>query len=354
MRRPKRSIGYSTQTLARLAEIPGVQSAAVCLTLPYERALNVGGKWVNAKPGAEVIPIFNETYVTNGYFDTFRIPLVRGRYLNDGDRGNTDPVMVVNQEFVRRNSPLEDPIGRQLGPRHAAPHRRGCRRHPAEGGLGQLRTGERDARCVHSREPVERQHGDDGAHVVCAELGGAHRSGRCRGSSPAMARSMEQVDPQLPFAKFRTIDDVRGEAVATPRARAVLLGSLAALALLLSAIGLYGLVANSVAERTRELGIRIALGATPAATVRVAALPGLVFGGIGLAVGLALARDQQFCDAAPGLGCHGRRPAHLRARDGRCSARCRDCDARARAPDLEIESDPRAPPVVNGARGAQD
>ena len=277
------------QTLARLSEIPGVQSAAVCLTLPYERALNVGGRWVNARPGAEVVPTFNETYVTANYFETFRIPLVRGRYLNDGDRATTERVMVVNQEFVRRNSPLDDPLGREIGP--GTPRR-------IVGVVGdiQQKAGWGNFGPVNAMPAayIPASQLSDGmvtmVHTWFAPSWVVRTAGPLEGIVPAMTRAMEQVDPQLPFAKFRTIDDVRGEAVATPRARAVLLGSLAALALLLSAIGLYGLVANSVAERTRELGIRIALGATPVATVRVAALPGVVFGGIGLAAGLALAR----------------------------------------------------------------
>lgn len=105
-----------------------------------------------------------------------------------------------------------------------------------------------------------------------------------------MQRAVESVDPQLPFAKFRTLDAVRGEAVATERGRAVLLGSLAVLALLLAAVGIYGLVASSVTERTRELGIRMALGATPIRTLASAALPGLALGGLGVAIGVALAR----------------------------------------------------------------
>jgi ABC-type antimicrobial peptide transport system permease subunit len=91
-------------------------------------------------------------------------------------------------------------------------------------------------------------------------------------------------------AKFRTLDDVRGEAVATPRAQALLLGSLAGLAVLLAAVGLYGLVASAIAERTRELGIRLALGATSRQAIATVALPGLALAGVGAAVGGVAAR----------------------------------------------------------------
>jgi ABC-type antimicrobial peptide transport system permease subunit len=105
-----------------------------------------------------------------------------------------------------------------------------------------------------------------------------------------MQRAVQSVDPLLPFAKFRTLDDVRGETLATQRAQALLSGSLALLAVLLAAIGLYGLVANSVAERRRELGIRMALGATAARASVAAATPGITLAAIGIVIGLAAAR----------------------------------------------------------------
>ena len=101
---------------------------------------------------------------------------------------------------------------------------------------------------------------------------------------------VEKIDPQLPFREFRTIDDVRAQATAVQRIQAVLLGSLSLLALLIAAVGIYGLVASGVVERTRELGIRAALGATPMQTVRAAAIPTVALAAAGVGIGLVLAR----------------------------------------------------------------
>jgi ABC-type antimicrobial peptide transport system permease subunit len=106
----------------------------------------------------------------------------------------------------------------------------------------------------------------------------------------SMSQAVEAVDPLMPFAKFRTIDDVRGEAVAMQRAQARLLGTLAGLALLLAAVGLYGLVANTVAERRSELGIRIALGASARQAIASAAVPGFLLAVAGAAIGGVAAR----------------------------------------------------------------
>ena len=110
------------------------------------------------------------------------------------------------------------------------------------------------------------------------------------GIAAEMQRAVEPVDPLLPFAKFRTLDDVRSEAVATQRSQTVLLGALAVLALMLAAVGLYGLVANTVAERRRELGIRIALGASSRQAIAVAATPGSILAVAGVGIGALAAR----------------------------------------------------------------
>jgi ABC-type antimicrobial peptide transport system permease subunit len=102
--------------------------------------------------------------------------------------------------------------------------------------------------------------------------------------------AMSSVDPQLPFSGFHTMSDLHSDSLALQRLETTLLGSLAALALLLSAIGIYGLIASSVAERTREFGIRLALGSPILRAIREIALPGIVLSGTGLLIGCALAR----------------------------------------------------------------
>src|SRR5439155_12311640 len=116
-----------------------------------------------------------------------------------------------------------------------------------------------------------------------------------RGAAPsrdliaAMRDALHNVDPQLPFNRFRTLDDVRDEAVTVQRLEAAVLGGLALIAMLLATIGQYGLIASSVAQRHRELGVRIALGATPLQAVRTATAPGIALGATGVAIGLVLA-----------------------------------------------------------------
>jgi predicted permease len=278
------------ETLDRIHAVPGVQSAAVCLTLPYERALNVGGRWVGAKSPDDVVPLLNMTYVTPEYFEMLRIPIVRGRVFAPADNASGAPVIVLNEAFVRRYSPKEDPIGRQL----------------AQGGASRTVVG------IVGDIQQKAGWGDFGpvapvpaAYVPAAQFSDAafkmvhtwfspswlvRTAGPQGGVAAEMQRAVQTVDSQLPFAKFRTLDEVRGEAVATERAQATLLGSLAALALLLAAVGIYGLVASSVVERTRELSIRMALGATPLQTLQAAVFPGIAIGLAGVAIGVACAR----------------------------------------------------------------
>ena len=282
-----RIVPLFNETLARMHAIPGVERAAVALTLPYERALNNGFRFVGGSAPSQLVSM---TYVTPEYFDALRIPVIRGRALADADAANSAPVVVVNQAFVRRYSPEQDPVGRQMssggsmrtiigivgdvqqkvsfgnfGPIAATPAAYVPATQLSNGFFTQVHTFFSPSWIVRLAAPQE-------------------------GIAAEMQRAVRSVDPLLPFAKFRTLAQVRGEAVATPRAQASLLGMLAGLALVLAAVGLYGLVANSVVERTHEFGIRMALGATSGQMLLSAAVPGLVLAAVGVGLGLAAAR----------------------------------------------------------------
>ena len=282
-----RVVSLFDRTLARMHDIPGVEHAAVALTLPFERALNDGFRFVGGDQQGRIV---NTTYVTPEYFDTLRIPIVRGRAMTSADSRTGAPVIVVNQAFVRRYLPDQDPIGRQM----------------ASGGESRTIIG------IAGDIQHKVTFGNFGpiapmpaAYVPAAQLSGGffaqvhtwfspswivRLSGPQEGIVSQMSAAVTSDDPLLPFAKVRTLDDVRGEAVATERAQAILLTTLAGLAVVLAAVGLYGLVANSVAERTRELGIRIALGSSTRRAIALAAAPGVAMALAGVAAGLLGAR----------------------------------------------------------------
>jgi len=275
------------RTLERIRTVAGVERAAAALTLPYERALNNGFRLVGSDAPGQMM---NMTYVTPEFFDALRIPVVRGRVFTASDAPGAAPVIVVNQAFVRKHSPDDDPIGRQIQSGNTARTIVGVvgdvQQKVGFGGFGPV------GAAPASYVPVAQI--SDGfvtmVHTWFSPSWIVRLSGPQEGIVRQMQQAVESVDPLLPVAKFRTLDEVRGEAVATPRAQAQLLGTLAGLALLLAAVGLYGLVASSVAERTRELGIRLALGATSRQAIAAAAMPGLVLAGVGVVVGGVAAR----------------------------------------------------------------
>jgi putative ABC transport system permease protein len=272
--------------IARLAEVPGVESAAAGLSLPYERGLNMGARRLDGPEAGDRFLITNLTYVTPGYFAVLRIPIVEGRGLQAGDGPDNRPVAVVNEEFARQYLSRQDPVGSRL--------RLGSDERTVVGVVGNVQQ-------VTSWGDYGPVGAIPAAYIPVAQTNGEFLSlvhtwfspswiVRTMAPPSATIAGIEQVaralDPLVPIASFHTLDELRSRSLAWERFQALLLGSLSGLALLLAVTGIYGLMAQSVQERRRELGLRLALGASLGRALRDAVAPGvtMALAGVGLGV----------------------------------------------------------------------
>jgi macrolide transport system ATP-binding/permease protein len=275
-----------SESVAAMERIPGVQSAAVGLSLPYERALNDGTTLGSGpKMGQQVMT--GMIYVTPAYFSTLQIPLLAGRAFRSADGRKTQPVAVVNRAFVRKYFDGGNVVGQALDKQGAMivgvvedvalpPH--------AE-----------QVNVPLGSEPIEYipaaqadPHFLSVIHVWFQPSWTVRTAGPVQGLTAQMQHALASVDPGLPFSGFYSMSDHLAETLATQRVEVALLGAMAGLALLLSAVGIFALVANMVAQRTREIGIRIALGSTVRQAMRHVAMPGIRSSAIGVGLGLVL------------------------------------------------------------------
>jgi predicted permease len=279
-----------TRTLDRIAAMGGVQSAAVALTLPYERPLNDGFRAIDGDDqrghGVEVV------YCTPAYFETLRIPLRRGRVFRETDGAAGVPVALASESFARKYYARHEAVGGHIRMEGATREIVGIvgdvQQHSGLGDFGPL-----------SVEPTlyipAAQTGDGFVQVIHTWFAPKWVIRVGQGISPAGVEAQVQaavtaVDPLLPVAGFRTIDDLRGRITLDQRYRATLFSMVAGLALLLAALGVAGMVSQSVTQRTHELGVRMALGATARQAILETMRPGLALAALGVAAGWALSQ----------------------------------------------------------------
>ncbi len=274
------------ESLEHIRQIPGVQFAAVALTPPYARALNDGVQIVESSKGG----VTNFTYATPGLFETLRMHLLRGRLFTDADNASAARVAVVNESFVKRYlRDQPDPLGRPIQIENKTWQIIGVVNNVQVkmgwGGAGPV------DQFAGVYVPVDQF--PDGIFAMANVWFSPVWIVRTRGDIPSLPESMrhalQSVDPRLPFSSFQGMFEFRAASLKQQRYQATIFSALGTLALLLTALGVYGLIAHSVAQRTREMGIRLALGATPRQVVRAAALPGITLSLAGIGCGVVLA-----------------------------------------------------------------
>jgi predicted permease len=274
-------------TIERLRGTPGIGAASVSQGLPYQRLLNMGFR-IEGEPTTDSTPNTNVSYVTTGFFSTLGIPVVAGRAMDDHDTATAPFVVVVNELFARIYLKQRNPVGLRLV--------LGGRPVEIVGIAG-------DVQQVGSGFSVEGMaggpiHASPTIYVPAAQTTMGLfswfaptwmvRAPSAGAAMSAIRDAVAAVDPLMPVSDVRSMADVVARATSRQRLMMWLVGIMAAAAALLAAVGLHGLVAQSVAERTRELGIRLALGARPAAMLRNVALSGAALAGLGALAGGAL------------------------------------------------------------------
>ncbi len=271
------------RTLDELARVPGVEAAAVASNVPVERGLNLA---LREAPGGRIAGSIDWRYVTGDYLRVLGIPLMTGRAFGETDhRVGAPPVALVNEEYVRRLGDGRPVIGTRL---QASAVDFDDHAREIVGVIGDVRT-----RGVTATRPTVFVPAEQVPDELLEPLHGFFPVSwalRTRedvgGLIPTVERVIREADPLLSITAFRSMDEVVGGAIAATRFRTFVLGLFAAAALILAAAGLYGLVAYAVAQGTKEIGIRLALGGSARQVTARFARQGIVLAAVGAALGV--------------------------------------------------------------------
>ena len=271
-------VAFFDRLLERLRAIPAVEAVGITSNIAlsgFESPSSVSavGRAVEDKPAIPSV-----VTVSPGYFEAMRTPLIRGRYFADSDREHTMRVAIVDQRLAGRLWPGDNPLGKALLRGDAGPYTvvgvvRDVRFEGLAGTIDSIGT----AYFPHTQSPPQRR-----LRWI------AMRSALDPGAMvSALRTALLSLDPDLPIADVQTMTERTNHALVSQRLSMRLATMFGAVALLLSMLGLYGVLASLVATRTREIGIRLALGSTVRGVLRLVLTEGVVLVGIGLALGVA-------------------------------------------------------------------
>jgi putative ABC transport system permease protein len=277
---PARIAGFYEQLVERLDALPGVESAAAGSSLLLSRLPSSASISIEGRPplpaNARNIPVPYDS-VTPEYFATLQIPLLRGRMFNPADAAQSQPVVMVNESFVKRFFPGEDPLGRRVTFDTSQP---GTRWPTIVGVVADTK------RAGFEREPWAetyfpmRQAPASRAFVLL----------RTNGDPIALIAAAQaavwSIDRNQAIASIRTVPELLAQQELNRRFTTLLLGVFASVALVLAIIGTYGVIAHATAQRTQEIGIRMALGADRRMILRMVLIGGLRIAATGLAIGV--------------------------------------------------------------------
>lgn len=260
----------------RVRALPGVEAAGAVMNMPLASDYQGTTLVVEGEPEpADGTNLVNFSMVTPGYFDVMEIPVLTGRAIGEQDLPDSEPTVVLNEAAVRLFLDGEDPIGRRIlynGPRRVV------------GVVGDVRLESLDDEPTPTMYmPYYQNPQGRGLSLVLRA-----------GTDPmmlidAIRREVRAVDPNVPVSEVRSLEEVVSEALASPRFSAFMMLSFSLVALFLAAVGIYGVISYATNMRTREIGVRVALGARPVDASALVLKHALRLAGLGVVVGAAAA-----------------------------------------------------------------
>jgi len=293
-----RVTAFHLELLAKAAALPGVSSVGMVSGVPTHwsewRSFSILG---HPAPLPDKRPFTSYNEVSPGFFRTLRIPLKRGRYPDEHDAPGAPWVVVVNEAFAQRFFPNENPLGQQILMRYENYHV--DEEHPRQivgvvGDVKEFGLGENAppfAYASYLQQPAVFPGGRIVTHlrgdlVIRTDSG---LRGRLPDLLAGVKKAVAELDPDQPVTHIMTMEEVLTESIGDSRLYMQLMGIFAGMALLLALIGIYGVMSHFVAERTREIGVRVALGAQRADILRMVARLGVTLTSMGVAIGVGLA-----------------------------------------------------------------
>jgi predicted permease len=287
----KKALPFWHSLLTDVITLPGVSSAAISDWKPGRDAAIATVMFEDRPNDTAHLPTVEGSWVSADFFNTIGAQLISGRLFTEHDEGDSPPVAIINAEAARQFWPGQNPIGKRVGVNYTGAGRRTSGETPRlreiVGVVGTMKHGPLDSRSAPAVYMPYSQ--DETSHDMSAMNLLVRTQGNPIGLTESLRNTIHSLRPDQPVQEIQNVEELEAQSVAPRRYTLLLLATFAVVDLVLAAVGVYGVISYVTAQRTREFGVRVALGATRGRVISEVLRGGLRFTVIGLAIGTASA-----------------------------------------------------------------